>query len=209
MACSIEQAKKNLAGVKSPGRPKGQQNSGKPKHRQGGSRHFPSGDSVCGRFQRLHQWRLGGSGTPVGDVSEILSGRTRSRVALLAAWLLALGCATPPPGDPSDAFRFPEDTFAFANELVSDYVVDADGRLRMVPREVPSEYRQNCVTMARRSNALPGSIHSVGTIGTPEALSDRKYRLSRFHITTSRRLRRWVRRSTRSIQSTKARGRSK
>ena len=91
----------------------------------------------------------------------------RSGVGLLAAWLLALGCATPPPGDPSDAFRFPEDTFAFANELVSDYVVEADGRLRMVPREVPAEYRQNCVTMARAARLF--YAHARFEPGQPRA----------------------------------------
>lgn len=75
--------------------------------------------------------------------------RARAGAAVLGAWLLGVGCVASPPREAGPAFRFPEDTFAFANELVSDYVVGPNGRLHMVPREVPSEYRQNCVTMAR------------------------------------------------------------
>jgi len=60
-----------------------------------------------------------------------------------------VGCAAPPRVEPGPAFVFPDETFAFANELVAAYEPGPDGRLHMVPRSVSPEYRQNCVAMSR------------------------------------------------------------
>lgn len=68
---------------------------------------------------------------------------------LLAGLLLAGGCASVPPAESGPAFVFPEETFAFANELIAVYKPSPDGRLRMKPREVPAEYGQNCLAMIR------------------------------------------------------------
>ena len=74
---------------------------------------------------------------------------SQSLRSLLACLLAAIGCATPPPGAPGPPLVFPDETFAFANELLSAYEMGPDGRLQMVPRDVPAEYGQNCVSMAR------------------------------------------------------------
>ena len=61
-----------------------------------------------------------------------------------------MGCThTPSPATPGPAFAFPEETFAFANDLVADYRLGNDGRMHMVTREVPAEYGRNCAAMIR------------------------------------------------------------
>ena len=59
------------------------------------------------------------------------------------------GCASTPSAEPGPDFVFPDETFAFANELIAAYEPGPDGRLRMKPRDVPAEYGQNCVAMIR------------------------------------------------------------
>jgi len=74
---------------------------------------------------------------------------SKSLSSLLASLLVGLGCASPSSVEPGPAFVFPDESFAFANELLAAYEPGPDSRLRMVPREVPAEYGQNCVAMIR------------------------------------------------------------
>ncbi|HJO24887.1 MAG: hypothetical protein QF890_14695 [Myxococcota bacterium] len=86
---------------------------------------------------------------------------------LLALALGVAGCAAPRLTEPGPAFVFPEETFSFANELVSDYEPDPDGRLRMVPRSVSTQYRQNCVAMSRATRLI--HAHARFDPGLPRA----------------------------------------
>ena len=78
--------------------------------------------------------------------------------APLLSWLLLVslaclfgGCAaTPTDGrQPSRAFAFPQDTFAFANELVWEYGWDANGRWHGRPRVPEAQYSHRCFVLAR------------------------------------------------------------
>jgi hypothetical protein len=69
----------------------------------------------------------------------------RSALALLVAFLQLAVMA-----EGSSAFRFPEDTFAFTNELKCVYEWDtAQGRMVMRKRVPPPEYALRCVAMSR------------------------------------------------------------
>lgn len=66
--------------------------------------------------------------------------------------LLAGACASSPPVESrpqAERFRFPEDSFAYVNELVWSYSFDEDGRLQSVGRETPTEFGQRCAVMVR------------------------------------------------------------
>lgn len=68
--------------------------------------------------------------------------------AVLGCWILLTGCHSPPP--PARAFHFPQDTFAFTNELFWTYQASATNgprtRLETVP---PPAYALHCFVMAR------------------------------------------------------------
>lgn len=85
--------------------------------------------------------------------SKVLRGEAGVLVRLPAGMfpvILAIAaCASPPPSEPGPPFVFPDETFSFANELVSAYERGDDGRLHMVKRKVPTDYQQNCVAMSR------------------------------------------------------------
>lgn len=62
------------------------------------------------------------------------------------------GCATSPVLQPANErpFQFDEDTFAFSNELVWDYVRDdATGIMRTMSRDPKPDYTQHCFVLAR------------------------------------------------------------
>lgn len=76
-------------------------------------------------------------------------------VSLLGGFLvLTAGCATSnPPAEPSAGiqrnFSFPEDTFAFANELELEYTFDDDGGWHTSRKNPPVEYSQRCFPLSR------------------------------------------------------------
>jgi len=77
--------------------------------------------------------------------------------SLLAALWLALGCAAGSAPSPSDRlpFRFPADTFAFANDTVMKYEIDPVTRdVSWHPRESPPEFALRCGAMARAARQL-------------------------------------------------------
>ena len=76
----------------------------------------------------------------------------RGLALAIALTLLLAGCATPSsaPRVSDQPFLFPEDTFAYANELVWAYQLDAaTGRLRHTRRASPPTYAQHCFVVAR------------------------------------------------------------
>jgi len=75
-------------------------------------------------------------------------------VSLSVAWacLLLAGCTTGPPAAtlPRRAFDFPEDTFAYSNELFWEYHFDPQTRqLTTTRRQPPPHYAQHCFVVAR------------------------------------------------------------
>lgn len=73
----------------------------------------------------------------------------------MLALVVTLGCAASSrPADPPEldraAFRFPEDSFGFANETVWDYGTDPEtGAIRPHPAETPRSFTFRCTAMAR------------------------------------------------------------
>ena len=80
------------------------------------------------------------------------SGRSRTVWAVIVlGWLLA-GCAGPPKASVpfSRPFAFPQDTFAYPNELVWAYRFDpATGEMEHQRREPPATYAHHCFVVAR------------------------------------------------------------
>ena len=75
--------------------------------------------------------------------------RARGR-ALAALLALSFGCAVRAPSPRSEPFRFPGDSFAFANETVWEYGVDpATGLPSWRPREPRPAFSLRCGTMVR------------------------------------------------------------
>lgn len=77
---------------------------------------------------------------------------TRSAILIGMLALMLGGCATGPVLQPANdrAFGFPEDTFAFNNELLWEYQIDdATGVMRTVRREPKPDYTQHCYVLAR------------------------------------------------------------
>jgi hypothetical protein len=68
---------------------------------------------------------------------------------LLALILMAQGCARNPRTVADRPFRFQQDTFAYANELVWEYAWDAEGRWRGTPRTPQPEYSHRCFVVVR------------------------------------------------------------
>ncbi len=84
--------------------------------------------------------------------------------SVLASLLAGVGCVSSPPAEPGPPFVFPDESLAFANELISAYEQGPDGHLRMVPREVPAEYGQNCVAMIRAARLFHAHAHFDATL---------------------------------------------
>jgi hypothetical protein len=69
---------------------------------------------------------------------------------LLLAALLGGGCASPKPHGFARPFKFGEDTFAYANELVWEYEFDdATGKTTHRERVPPPKYTHHCFVVAR------------------------------------------------------------
>lgn len=86
-----------------------------------------------------------------------LSGAAGTRLALALVLGAAAGCAVrrPAPEPPPAPFRFGADTFAFANETVWEYRVDAaSGEVRWSKREPRPPFSLRCGTMARAARQL-------------------------------------------------------
>lgn len=91
--------------------------------------------------------------------------------------VLALGCGVrtfPPPSAPPAPFRFPADTFAFANETVWEYHVDpVTGAARWHRREPPPAFALRCGNMARAARQF--HVHARFAADEP-ALTATDYR---------------------------------
>jgi hypothetical protein len=68
---------------------------------------------------------------------------------LLLSLLVFFGCATAPPATGTRPFSFPEDSFAFENELAWEYGFDEAGQWTHRPREPKPDYAHHCFAMAR------------------------------------------------------------
>jgi hypothetical protein len=76
--------------------------------------------------------------------------RPRRTTLVALAALLALGCAVPSRRSAPEAFRFPDDAFAFANETVWEYRLDtATRRMTWSRREPKPAFSLRCGNMAR------------------------------------------------------------
>ncbi len=73
-----------------------------------------------------------------------------ARWALLLLVAVLVGCASPLPVKEGRRFDFPQDTFAFANELVWEYEVQPElGTQTWRKRAVPPDYSHHCFVVVR------------------------------------------------------------
>jgi RNase P protein component len=92
--------------------------------------------------------------------------------------LLGAGCASvPQTGSSARVFSFPEDTFAYANELRWEYAYDEDGNWTHRPRDQRPEYAQHCFVMARSAKQF--FLHARFDPGQPAVSRDTYRRLVR------------------------------
>jgi hypothetical protein len=68
---------------------------------------------------------------------------------VLATMLFAAGCATPKRTHQPRAFEFGRDTFAYTNELQSDYFFSDEGKWTSRPRKPAPDYTLHCFPMVR------------------------------------------------------------
>src|SRR5437762_11558266 len=74
----------------------------------------------------------------------------RSQSVALALALFLSGCATAPKQSNAERqFEFQKDTFAYPNELLWEYLYDANGKWTTRNREPHPTYAQHCFVVAR------------------------------------------------------------